>query len=198
MESGDEIFLTHNKFKPESNGSDYDTDNLVSDILGMEKENDSTAVNFDLNFENPSKNINDADPLSETDMNNLIKSAVPQNTERKSRWAVNIFTEWAKTRNIEEPILSMDNMTLNQFLCGFITEVRNKAGEHYRPNTLYEIITSVQHYLRQNGKFVSFLDDNGFRKMRQVLDARMKEVAKTGLGSSRRKAEIISVDQENM
>ncbi|XP_062601655.1 zinc finger MYM-type protein 2-like [Saccostrea cucullata] len=163
----------------------------------MEKENTSTAVNFDLNFENPSKNIDDAtmqgnsrfaDPLSETDMNNLIKSAVPQNTERKSRWAVNIFTEWAKTRSIKEPILSMDNMTLNQFLCGFITEVRNKAGEHYRPNTLYEIITSIQHYLRQNGKVVSFLDDNEFRKMRQVLDARMKEVAKTGLGSSRRKA----------
>lgn len=92
----------------------------------------------------------------------------------------------------------MDTTSLNNHLCNFITEVRNKEGTNYRPYTIYEIVISIQHFLRQNGNFVSFLDDNDFLKMRQVLDARMKEVSKTGLGSLHRRADIISPEQESI
>ena len=207
MESGDEIFLTQNTYSPENAASDYDTDSIVNDILSMEKENEAK---FELDFtqsESKPENSTDnfcteksrfANPLSESDLNDLIRSAVPKNTERKARWAVNVFTEWTRARKIKDDLLSMDNTSLNTHLCSFITEVRNKDGNHYRPNTLYEIVVSIQHFLRQNGNFVSFLDDNDFLRMRQVLDARMKEVSKTGLGSSHKRADIISPEQESI
>lgn len=106
--------------------------------------------------------------------------------------------EWTRSRKITDDLLSMDNTSLNNHLCSFITEVRNKEGTNNLPNTIYEIVISIQHFLRQNGNFVSFLDDNDFLKMRQVLDARMKEVSKTGLGSLHRRADIISPEQESI
>lgn len=128
MESGNEICLTQNTYRSENSASDYDTNSLLNDILSIEKENE---VNFDLAFtqtENKPENSADyvcaeksrfADPLSESDLNNLIKSAVPKNTERKSRWAVNVFMEWTRSRKIKDDLLSMDTTSLNNHLCNF-------------------------------------------------------------------------------
>jgi hypothetical protein len=66
----------------------------------------------------------------------------------------------------------------------------------YRPNTLYGIMV-IQHFLRHNSYFVSFLDDDEFVKLRQVMDARMKATARSRLGSSKRQVEIICAEHEN-
>ena len=90
MESGDEIFLTQNSYSSENAASDYDTDSIVNDILSMEKENEAK---FELDFtqleskpENSTDNVcteksRFANPLSESDLNDLIRSAVPKNTD---------------------------------------------------------------------------------------------------------------------
>lgn len=147
------------EYRSENSASDYNTDSLLNDILSIEKEN---KVNFDLAFtqtekypENSADNVcaeksRFAGLLSESDMNNLIKSVVPKNTERKSRWAVNVFMEWTRSRKIKDALLSMDTPSLNNHLCNFISEVRNKEGTNYRPNTIYEIVISIQHFLKQN------------------------------------------------
>lgn len=92
----------------------------------------------------------------------------------------------------------MSNESLNLALKFFILEVRNKSGKEYYPNTIYELIISLQHYLRANKRFVSFLDDTEFNTMREVLDAKMKSLSKQGIGLTRRQADIISIDQENI
>ena len=85
---------------------------------------------------------------------------------------------------------------LNHYLSFFIVEVRNQKGGEYRPNTLYEIIISIQHYLRQKGNFVRFLDDEEFQGLRSVLDSKMKNLSKQGLGIKRVQADVISESQE--
>ncbi|KAK3084649.1 hypothetical protein FSP39_016881 [Pinctada imbricata] len=78
-----------------------------------------------------------------------------------------------------------------------LQKLRQKTGLNYRPNTLYEIVVSIQHHFRHNGRFINILDDAEFGKLRQILDAKMKEIAKTGLGSMKKQAQIITEKEEN-
>ena len=52
--------------------------------------------------------------------------------------------------------------------------------------------------MRSNGRQVNFLVDKQFCGLRSVLDARMKELSKVGLGINKKQADVISELQENM
>ncbi|XP_062572787.1 uncharacterized protein LOC134234758 [Saccostrea cucullata] len=88
-------------------------------------------------------------------------------------------------------------MSLDKAMHIFIAEVHNKSGGEYHPNTLSEIVISIQHFLRGSGRFDNFLDDTDFAYMPPVLDAKMKELSRMGIGISRKQADIISAEQEN-
>jgi hypothetical protein len=137
-------------------------------------------------------------PLQEMDVQEFVSNSKPINTINKTRWAVSVFNSWKNARGWEGELLTMSNENLNSALNFFILEVRNKSGKEYYPNTIYELIISIQHYLRANNRFVSFLDDTEFNTMREVLDAKMKSLSKQGIGLKRRQADIISIDQENI
>ena len=92
----------------------------------------------------------------------------------------------------------MTNEELVKALSYFIVEVRNESGKEYRPNSIYEIIISIQHHLRASGKFLNFLDDNVYSKLKSVLDAKMKSLSKQGLGIDKKQADVISVEQEEI
>ena len=198
MDSGDDIFLTQNSFREEKN---YDTDSVIEDILSMEntesnfslgcnllKEVDENTLSDDdllqatLNVQRQeieekgvSQNRRFSEPLSEQAVHNLLNDAVPKNTQKKSLWAFNLLCEWLKERKIQEDVMKMSNENLNDVMGRFITEIKTKNGLNYRPNTLYEIVVSIQHHFRHNGRFINILDDAEFGKLRQILDAKMKE-----------------------
>jgi hypothetical protein len=56
-------------------------------------------------------------------------------------------------------IMTMQDKKIDKCLSYFVAEVKNRSGEDYNPNTIYEIVCSIQHYMRKEGRFVSFLDD---------------------------------------
>lgn len=59
--------------------------------------------------------------------------------------------------------MNMQDDEIDKCLSYFVAEVRNKSGLDYKPNTLYEIICAIQHFMRKEGRFVSFLDDKSFK-----------------------------------
>ncbi|XP_060608497.1 zinc finger MYM-type protein 2-like [Ruditapes philippinarum] len=143
-------------------------------------------------------------PLKQSDLDNLVKSGLSSKTEKKSKWAVNMFDLWQKNRNKNTDsfvpnnnLINMSSEVLNETLGYFIAEVRTISGKEYKPNTLYEIIIAIQNHLRQQGRLINFLDDAAFDGLRRILDAKMKQLSKQGLGMQRRSAAIISEEQEN-
>lgn len=99
--------------------------------------------------------------------------------------------------NVDDMDISvMDDQILDEALSYFVAEVRNKAGGDYKPNTLYEIVVAIQYHLRQSGRTINMLEDKSFDGMRRVLDAKMKELSSRGMGIERKKAEVISEEQE--
>lgn len=109
-----------------------------------------------------------------------------------------LFEPWQAERRIQKPVLEMTKKEFNDRLSSFVTELKTFKGSNYKPNTLYEIIVSIQHHLRTNGKFNSLLYDADFSDLRVVLDAKMKELSKFGLGINKKQAHIITEEQENI
>ena len=89
----------------------------------------------------------------------------------------------------------MTNAYLNDALSFFIAEICTQNGQEYKPNTLYKIIIAIQLYFRQSGHFINFLDNVGFEGMRRILDAKMKDLSKQGLGIRRKMADVITEEQ---
>ena len=52
--------------------------------------------------------------------------------------------------------------------------------------------------MRKEGGFISFLDDKTFQRLRNVLDSRMKELPSRGLDLDKKRAEVISTEQEDI
>ena len=83
----------------------------------------------------------------------LVNDAVPASTKYKSKWAVSIFAEWQRLREVKVPVLDcgslfkdydfhkvtalstdiagMDPLSLNYWLSKFMMEVAKKSGGRY-------------------------------------------------------------------
>ena len=107
----------------------------------------------------------------------LVNDAVPTSTKYKNKWAVNIFAEWQRLREVKVPVLDcgglfkdydlhkvtavsvdiagMDALSLNYWLSKFVMEVAKKSGERYPPKSVYGIICALKRYLEEkNGSEV--------------------------------------------
>lgn len=136
----------------------------------------------------------------------MVKKGLSKKTEQKTKWAINLFKKWQEDRRNKSTdaenfissknIFEMSDEELNKTLGYFVAEVRNQKGEDYMPNTIYELVCCIQHHMRQMGRFVSFFDDETFHGFKKVLDSKMKELSGRGLGIDRKRAEVISEEQE--
>ena len=150
-------------------------------------------------------------PISSDECRRFEDSWVSDASRRKWNWVLNIFEEWRETRNeavlkVEnsgEPVLNhriaeMSDEDLDFFLARFVAEVRKEDGQEYPGKTIYEMICSLQCYLRFQRKGPLFLIDKKcckFRNLNSALDFVLKERAGEGIGRITSKAEVITPDQ---
>ena len=105
----------------------------------------------------------------------------------------------------DEPLInrSLDGMSddeLDFCLARFIAEVRRTDGAEYPGRTIYEMINSIQAYLRFKCKRnVNLIDKTArvFRSLNSALNFVMKERAGQGIGVETAQAKFISEEQEN-
>ncbi|XP_067054073.1 uncharacterized protein [Acropora muricata] len=150
-------------------------------------------------------------PISSDECRKFEDSWVSDASRRKWNWVLNIFEEWRETRNeavlkVEnsgEPLLNqrideMSDEDLDFFLGRFVAEVRKEDGQEYPGKTIYEMICSLQCYLRFQRKGPLFLIDKKgckFRNLNSALNFVLKERAGEGIGSITSQAEVITPDQ---
>jgi hypothetical protein len=82
----------------------------------------------------------------------------------------------------------------------FVEEVRKVDGKEYPGNTIYEMINSIQTYLRVECKRNLTLIDKSscvFRNLNSALNFVLKDRAQQGLGMEVCQAKLISEEQEN-
>ena len=80
-------------------------------------------------------------------------SSIPVKTQGQTDWAVRVWTDWAISRNLkllhgENPFSStffeLTTTEIDFWLSRFVLEVRKSNGDAYPPNSLYQIVCSLQ------------------------------------------------------
>ena len=132
-----------------------------------------------------------AAPKSEEEILQMRQNAVPLKTRQDTAYCLRVWDAWAASRNentelIDKipPLLQITTEKLQFWITRFVLETRKKDGTEYPPNSLYHIVTGLMRYLRENGRpSIDFFKDAEFASFRQTLDAEMKRLKSTGLGS---------------
>ncbi|XP_070568245.1 zinc finger MYM-type protein 2-like [Ptychodera flava] len=134
---------------------------------------------------------------------------IPKNTLNKNSWAVNTFNFWQNERNklaldpsfnisvIHPKLEEMTKDELNFALSRFVSEIKKKDGNDYPGQSLYELVMIIQNHLSVMGKSCQFLNDPTFKQLKDTLDCIMKTRSAKGIGTEKRQAMVLSVDDEN-
>ncbi|XP_076815215.1 uncharacterized protein LOC143461253 isoform X2 [Clavelina lepadiformis] len=118
---------------------------------------------------------------------------IPERTMRQNNWAIKVWRDWALTRNrkpetklerfSEAPvdIRVADIEVMSYWLPRFIKEVRRKDKKPYPADTLMQIASGLQRYLRQVScrSEVNFFDkySSTFAEFRDALKSRSGELS---------------------
>ena len=135
------------------------------------------------------------------------KHMVPKNTAKSTNWAVRLFNAWCQQRNarceekIPDSILLTDAYEeLCHWLCVSISELRKEDGSEYTPRSIAQYIAGLQRYIiDEKGVQVKLADpDNSvFRPLHRTLENRYRKLHATGVGTNRKQADVISLDEED-
>ena len=145
-------------------------------------------------------------PKTEKEVIKAQKAIVPQKTQHDTNYCVRLWNQWKAHRNgtttsekIPEELTTMGKEAVQYWLSRFILEVRKKDGSEYPANTLHHITCGLMRHLRQNGQpEIDFFKDPTFSDFRATLDSEMKRVQSKGIGSKKRQAEPLTVEEEEL
>lgn len=151
-----------------------------------------------------------ARPVSESDILSKIEGTIPTATRKSTTWAANTWRDWADNRKRSDsefpPALdAITNKELNYWMARFVLEARNKKGEAYEGGTLYSLCCGIQRFIRTerrnaavHGQFseLDIFKDSSFEYFRSVLNSTLKELHQSGVGTSKKRAEVITEDLE--
>ena len=138
------------------------------------------------------------------------KDAIPKNTRKHTSWGVNVYEDWAKSRNEafkdfqpdnrkfpiapEDPsLLSVDE--INYWLSKFCVDVRQKNGEEYRHEVLYSLFCALNRVIRESHRNLVLFKSPEVKPFQDVLDGRLKALQSIQ-NPFRNKADAVSVNEE--
>ena len=142
-----------------------------------------------------------AAPKSAAEIETARQNRVPDKTKQDTKYCMKLWSEWRRhrereTRDKMPEIQQMTTSELTHWLSRFVVEVRKVDGTEYPPNSLYHICAGIQRCLRDSGRILDLFTDLSFTPFQNSLDGEMKRLQSSGLGTKKRQAEVISVDEE--
>ncbi len=150
-------------------------------------------------------------PCSSGDIEAIKKSRVPRKTQANTSWALNIWREWAACRlktglsseeehahKLDGDITKMDTAAVSFWIQRFVLEARKGDGKSYSPDSLYQLCCGLQRAMRDADHNVNFFDDFEFAQFRSVIDGELKRLNRMGLYVNKKKANVITVEMEDI
>ena len=121
------------------------------------------------------------------------------------------FTAWREERNklisddpVPEDLLSCrDPFVVSKYMRCFVLvvlEARNQAGEKYPPSTIRSILSGLNRVLKEAKSPSSILDksDHRFCELLLTLDTVTSDLHREGIGVTKKSAQVISFEHEEL
>ena len=146
---------------------------------------------------------------SDEEMAQICSAFITPNTEKNTRWSVNVFTEWrcAKLKkgekdgsNCPDDLLENAKVAeLNHWISRFIAEVRRQDGNSYPPRTIHQILAGLQRYMLQKMYVPKIIDrkDSRFLDIHWACDNVYRALRQKGVGTDVRHTSIITKEEED-
>ena len=144
-----------------------------------------------------------AEPKTNSEVSEARKNAIPKKTRQDTAYCIRVWEAWRANRNTQGSsvplLLEMDPQTVAHWLIRLVLEARKVDGSEYPPNTLHHIICGIMRHLQSTTMpGVDFFKDAEFTSFRSSLDAEMKRLQSTGIGSTHKQAEPLTVEEEEL
>lgn len=151
-----------------------------------------------------------AQALSDDELQKLRDSCVPDGTKNRNKWAIGLYEKWQNKRRITDQdnamlsiptkseILTATEEQLDYWFAKFICEVRKMNGEMYPRDTLIGIVAGINAHCSANGRQLNLFTDKRFDFFRSNLDAACIQSSRSGASCSRKQADVISEEEEEL
>ena len=101
--------------------------------------------------------------------------------------------------NLDPDITKMTSPSINYWLQRFVLEARKVNGDKYCPDSLHQVFCGLQRALRACDRTdTNFFDASDFAQFRNVLDGELKNMNATRKYITKRKAEVITQEMEEI
>ena len=117
---------------------------------------------------------------SKDGIQNVKEKACYDNTKKSTQTWINVWRSWAEERGINPNLEENSAEVLDSILQQFYTEVRNKRGESYEPESLKVMMASLDRYLRERNYPHSIIKDRQFQQSKKVLEGQAKLLRQEG------------------
>ena len=133
--------------------------------------------------------------MSDAEINNFINGQKAKATKYKDTSDYNIFVRFCSTINEKRPIEEIPAEDLDNILCQFFINAKNRKGTDYEPDTLSSIRNSLQRVLTERGSSINIREDKEFIKSHKVLASRRKQLTKLGKGNKENAARALTFEE---
>ncbi|RUA04261.1 MAG: hypothetical protein DSY43_06765 [Gammaproteobacteria bacterium] len=118
-----------------------------------------------------------------------------KNTLSKTQRDISLLKKFLVSNNEPKEIENIDAKDLDDYIANFLLQVRKQNGEQYEPTSLRSFISSFDRYLRKKEYPSTIIEGKQFRKTKEVLVAKQKELKKAGKGNKPNAARTLT-DEE--
>ena len=134
--------------------------------------------------------------VSESDVEKFIEGEENANTKKKTFYDLKLVKKFLAEERLEiRDIEKIPPTELDSYLSQFVLAARKKTGKYYEPSSLRGILASVERHLSRSSYGKTIFKDTDFKKTRDALKAKQKQLKRHGLGN-RPKATTALTDDE--
>jgi len=130
----------------------------------------------------------------ELPLDEFIEEQSNKNTLSKTNRDFSLLKEFLRAKEVDKEIENLE-AKLDEVLCAFIVEVKQKDGGESEPTTLRSFISSFDRYLRKKGYPTTIIHGQEFRKTRETLVVKQKELKKADKGNKSKAARALTDDE---
>ena len=144
-----------------------------------------------------------AAPRTDLQVEQAKHTGIPKKTLQDTKYCVSLWQKWVQHREVTNndtipELEQISKIELDYWLSRFVLEVRKKNGSVYPPNTLVHLCSGIMRQIRWGGRpEIDIFKDEAFASFRSTLDAEMKRLQSQGIGTLKKQAEIITVEEED-
>lgn len=126
-----------------------------------------------------------------------IDESQNKNTMRKLYSSQRKFADWLGKKGEKTEMVKLPPQILDQYIAGWILDMRKDDGSNYEPNTVSSFVRSIAKYLGNLGYAHDVINNKKlFNLTHKVLASKRKELKRAGKGNLPNKAKEITCEEE--